>query len=55
MKEKYSDNVEVVWFDAWRYEKEEHSAMLPLLRTIILSLKDAKERSIDGKKKYCVP
>jgi hypothetical protein len=38
----YFDNVQTVWFDAWRYEREEYSAMIPLLRTIILSLKDTK-------------
>ena len=27
-----------IWFDAWRYENEEFSALVPLVRTIILSL-----------------
>jgi len=47
----YSDNVQTVWFDAWRYEKEEYSAMIPLLRTIILSLNNAIENSEDSEKK----
>lgn len=47
----YSKNVHTVWFDAWRYEKEEYSAMVPLLRTIILSLNNAIENSTDSKKK----
>ena len=50
-RKKYSDKVEVIWFDAWRYEKEEYSAMIPLLRTIILSFKDDIEKSGDGRKK----
>ena len=47
----YSDNVETVWFDAWRYEKEQYSAMVPLLRTISLSLRNTIENSEDSKKK----
>ena len=51
----YQDNgkvwIKTVWFDAWRYEKEQYSAMIPLLRTIILSLKDAKENTNNIKKK----
>jgi KAP family P-loop domain len=49
--QKYSNNVETVWFDAWRYEKEQYSAMVPLLRTINLSLKNAIGNSKDIKKK----
>jgi uncharacterized protein YjbI with pentapeptide repeats len=29
-----------VWFDAWRYENEEFSALVPLVRTIILHLEE---------------
>lgn len=47
----YSDNVQTVWFDAWRFEKEQHSAMVPLLRTIILTLKNTKMNSKDSEKK----
>jgi len=46
----YSDNVQTVWFDAWRYEREEYSAMVPLLRTIILSLNNAIKNSKDSEK-----
>src|SRR6478609_3382789 len=50
----YSNNetlwIKTVWFDAWRYEKEEYSAMIPLLRTIILSLKDTQNRIMDDKR-----
>jgi KAP family P-loop domain len=44
LKQKYSDDVETVWFDSWRYEREEFSAMVPLLRTIILSIEDKLEK-----------
>jgi predicted KAP-like P-loop ATPase len=47
----YSDNVQTVWFDAWRYEREEYSAMNPLLHTIILSLRNTKGNSKDSEKK----
>ena len=32
------DNIITIWFDAWRYENEELSALVPLVRTIILHL-----------------
>lgn len=38
---RYYKNVETIWFDSWRYEREEYSAMLPLLRSIILGLDNA--------------
>ena len=38
IKKKYSDNATTIWFDSWRYEREEYSLMIPLLRTIILTL-----------------
>lgn len=44
LKEKYQDNVITIWFDAWRYEGEEYSAMIPLIRTITLSLEDALKK-----------
>jgi uncharacterized protein YjbI with pentapeptide repeats len=47
----YSDNVQTIWFDAWRYEKEEYSAMVPLIRTIILSLNNTILNSNDTEKK----
>jgi uncharacterized protein YjbI with pentapeptide repeats len=40
LKEKYKNEVIPIWFDAWRYENEELSALVPLVRTIILHLED---------------
>lgn len=34
----YSKFAITIWFDSWRYEREEYSLMIPLLRTIILTL-----------------
>ena len=31
-------NIITIWFDAWRYENEEFSGLVPLVRTIILHL-----------------
>ena len=40
-KSEYNDNILLVWFDAWRYqENEEFSALVPLVRTIILHLEE---------------
>gem|GEM_PF-305167 len=44
LKQNYSNNVETVWFDSWRYEREKYSAMVPLLRTIILTINDKLEK-----------
>ena len=33
---KYKNDIKTIWFDAWRYENEEFSALVPLVRTIIL-------------------
>jgi type I restriction-modification system DNA methylase subunit len=40
IKETLKNNRKVltVWFDPWRYENEEYLAVIPLLRTIRLSL-----------------
>ena len=38
IKKSNSDTVTTIWFDSWRYEREEYSLMIPLLRTIILTL-----------------
>jgi uncharacterized protein YjbI with pentapeptide repeats len=40
----YSEKVETIWFDSWRYEGEEYSALVPLLRTIILGIDNALKR-----------
>jgi hypothetical protein len=37
----YSDIATTIWFDSWRYEREKYSLMIPLLRTIILTLENA--------------
>jgi len=49
----YDNTVETIWFDSWRYENEEYSAMVPLLRTIILGLENKLEiiRNSDQDKK----
>lgn len=44
---EYQHIATTIWFDAWRYENEKYSAIIPLLRTITLSLKNA---SIDPEK-----
>ena len=51
IKNKNSDNVTTVWFDSWRYEREEYSLMIPLLRTIILTLHEVILKLIDDEKK----
>ena len=33
-----------IWFDAWRYENEEFSALVPLVRTIILRLEEKVQK-----------
>ena len=33
-----NDKIVTVWFDAWRYEREEYLAVIPFLRTVKLSL-----------------
>jgi uncharacterized protein YjbI with pentapeptide repeats/energy-coupling factor transporter ATP-binding protein EcfA2 len=38
LDEKYKNDTITVWFDAWRYENEEFSALVPLVRTLILHL-----------------
>jgi len=42
------ENLVTVWFDAWRYEREENLAVIPFLRTLKLTL-DALEKSKEGK------
>jgi predicted KAP-like P-loop ATPase len=53
MKETLKNNRKVltVWFDPWRYENEEYLAVIPLLRTIRLSLQQfTDENQIDVEK-----
>ena len=40
LDEKYKNDIITIWFDAWRYEYEEFSALVPLVRTIILHLEE---------------
>ena len=49
LNKKYGDKLETIWFDSWRYEREKYSAMIPLLRTIILTLEKAIINSREGK------
>ena len=49
---EYSKKATTIWFDSWRYEKEEYSLMIPLLRTIILTLHEVIiDISTDNEKK----
>jgi hypothetical protein len=34
------NDIPTVWFDAWRFEREEHSALIPFLRTFGLSMEE---------------
>ena len=47
----YSDIATTIWFDSWRYERQEYSLMIPLLRTIILTLHNIIIQPTDDKKK----
>jgi len=40
IKKEFKDDPDIlpVWFDPWRFEKEEHLAVISLLRTIRLSV-----------------
>lgn len=51
IKKSYSDTVTTIWFDSWRYEREEYSLMIPLLRTIILSLHEVFNSRLIGNEK----
>ncbi len=35
----------VVWFDAWKYEKEEYLAVIPFLRTVDITLENSDDES----------
>jgi predicted KAP-like P-loop ATPase len=41
-------NTITIWFEPWKYEKEKHLGVLPLLRTLEISMKNASNRP--GKK-----
>jgi predicted KAP-like P-loop ATPase len=40
LNEECNNDIITIWFDAWRYENEEFSALVPLVRTIILRLEE---------------
>ena len=42
---KNKDNIEIVWFDAWKYENEKEFALIPLLKTINYSIKDDNDEN----------
>lgn len=43
-----NDKIITVWFDAWKYEREEYLAVIPFLRTVKLTL-DASQKSRGGR------
>jgi predicted KAP-like P-loop ATPase len=44
----HNSKIVTIWFDAWRYEREQNLAVIPFFRTIKLTL-DASEKSKEGK------
>ena len=51
IQKRYSDIATTIWFDSWRYEREKYSLMIPLLRTIILSLHEVINSKLIGNEK----
>jgi Cdc6-like AAA superfamily ATPase len=48
--DKDNEKVLTVWFDAWRYEREKHLAVIPFLRQIRIALdKNLAEKGKNGK------
>jgi|SRR5215211_1731888 len=47
-KGKGKDKILTVWFDAWRYEKEKHLAVIPFLRQIRIALENKLKDQEDG-------
>jgi uncharacterized protein YjbI with pentapeptide repeats/GTPase SAR1 family protein len=43
LEQNYRGNIVTAWFDSWRYENEQYSAMIPLLRTITINIKNGLE------------
>ncbi|MGC1928857.1 MAG: P-loop NTPase fold protein [Candidatus Nitrosopolaris sp.] len=55
LDEEHKNDILTIWFDAWRYENEEFSALVPLVRTIILHLEDyVKKLEIENSPKKAV-
>jgi predicted KAP-like P-loop ATPase len=46
LDELHDESIITVWFDAWRYEREEHFAIIPLLKTISYSIPEEKHKKI---------
>jgi hypothetical protein len=42
------DDILVVWFDAWKYEKEKHLAVLPFIRTVEIELENRLVQQLRG-------
>jgi len=40
-----NEKILTVWFDAWRYEKEEYLAVMPFLRTTKIALENSKSQT----------
>ncbi len=47
----YSDIATTIWFDSWRYERDEYSLMIPLIRSIILKIEDTLKNDNENSKK----
>src|SRR5215831_10930702 len=56
LEEYKNDTIITIWFDAWRYEYEEFSALVPLVRTIFLHLEEyIKEMEFEeNSKRYAI-
>lgn len=42
------DDILVVWFNAWKYEKEKHLAVLPFIRTVEIELENKLMQQLKG-------
>ena len=45
---KYPNIAQTIWFDSWRYEREEYSALVPLVRTIIIGIQNSIIKTTDN-------
>ena len=43
LKDNKRNDILVVWFDAWKYEKEKYLAIVPFLRTIKVALENNRK------------
>lgn len=51
LDESYNSDLVTIWFDAWRYENEEYSALVPLVRTLIIGIQNAIIANITNDKR----